>query len=144
MDATKTQIGGSHYKNMAVQPLEFGYLNQYDACTYSAIKYVSRHRAKDGLEGLKKAKHCVQFRLEMIAANGPVYCVERMTMDAYVEANGGFTAIERTILRNLHFWALDPANRRYIASDEKVAELICQQIDTLIAEAYPQPKETIE
>lgn len=138
MDATKTQIGGSHYKSMAVQPLEFGYLNQYDACAYSAIKYVSRHRAKDGIEGLKKAKHCIQFRLQMIAERGPVFCMERITMRDYVEANG-FTGLEKAILMNIHHWSLPPGERRVIPEDENVARVICEQIDALIAEAYPQP-----
>lgn len=143
MDATKTQIGGSHYKSMAVQPLEFGYLNQYDACTYSAIKYVSRHRAKDGLEGLKKAKHCVEFRFEMIAANGNVRAVERMSIDHYIRANG-FTGLEKVILLNLHYWATDRQHPELPLSDIAVKNLICGQIDRLIAEAYPEPKEPQE
>jgi hypothetical protein len=128
--AVAVQIGGNHYKQMAIQPLELGYANQYDAPIYSAIKYVSRHRAKDGLEGLKKARHCVQFALEMLTKYGHRACLNVIPMEVYIEKNG-FTGLEALILMDLHVFSVmktdfyDPG-----------ASLIVQKINALIAEAY--------
>jgi hypothetical protein len=50
-----TQIGGSHYKDMAIQPLEYSMANGLNACEHSVVKYVSRHRSKNGRQDLEKA-----------------------------------------------------------------------------------------
>ena len=54
-DAMKTQIGGDHYRNMAIQPLEYSMANGLNACEHSVVKYVSRHRGKNGKQDLLKA-----------------------------------------------------------------------------------------
>ena len=55
MDSMSTQIGGSHYKDMAIQPLEYSMANGLNACEHSVVKYVSRHRSKNGRQDLEKA-----------------------------------------------------------------------------------------
>ena len=42
----KKQIGGSHYRNMVVQPSEFVNKNRLLFAEASAIKYICRHAAK--------------------------------------------------------------------------------------------------
>lgn len=58
------QIGGSHYKDMAIQPLEYSMSNGLNACEHSIIKYVSRHGAKGGREDLEKAQDMLQKLIE--------------------------------------------------------------------------------
>ena len=52
-----TQVGGSHYTRMAIQPLEYVIANGIGFVEGSVIKYVSRWRFKNGLEDLRKAHH---------------------------------------------------------------------------------------
>lgn len=51
------QVGGSHYKQMAIQPVEFCEMNQIPYCMANAIKYLCRHKLKHGREDLEKAAH---------------------------------------------------------------------------------------
>lgn len=59
--ALDTQIGGSHYKSMPIQPMEYSMKNGLDACQHTIIKYVTRFREKGGIEDLEKAKHCIDL-----------------------------------------------------------------------------------
>ncbi|ALV24956.1 putative protein (DUF3310 domain) [Campylobacter iguaniorum] len=59
-----TQIGGEHYKKMAIQPLEFITANHLDFCQGNIIKYVCRYKDKNGLEDLQKAKHYLEVLIE--------------------------------------------------------------------------------
>lgn len=61
---SKTQIGGDHYKNMAIQPTEFCQKNELNWCESNVIKYVCRHRNKNGLQDLEKAKHYIDLLIE--------------------------------------------------------------------------------
>ena len=58
------QIGGSHYKGMKMQPTEFIMLNDIPFVEGNIIKYVCRHRLKNGAEDLKKALHYIKILLE--------------------------------------------------------------------------------
>jgi len=60
-----SQVGGSHYKDMAIQPMEYSIANKLDPLQHTAIKYVSRHKAKNGVEDIDKAIHCLQMIKEM-------------------------------------------------------------------------------
>ena len=55
------QIGGDHYKSMAIQPMEYSMANKLDACQHTIIKYVTRFRDKGGIQDLEKAKHCIDL-----------------------------------------------------------------------------------
>lgn len=62
--ASSKQEGGSHYKEMAIQPTEFIHENSLDYFQGNVIKYVSRHKTKNGAEDVKKAIHYCQLILE--------------------------------------------------------------------------------
>ena len=64
LTALDKQEGGSHYKNMQIQPMQYSMANGLDACQHTIIKYVSRFRDKGGLEDLKKARHCIDMLIE--------------------------------------------------------------------------------
>lgn len=55
------QVGGSHYKDMAIQPAEYIERNGLSYLEGAAIKYISRWRKKGGKQDLDKAIHCLQL-----------------------------------------------------------------------------------
>ena len=59
------QISGSHYKNYKVQPVEFCQRNKLNYCESAAIKYLCRHRDKNGIDDLRKAKHYIELLIEI-------------------------------------------------------------------------------
>jgi hypothetical protein len=59
-----TQVGGNHYKDMPIQPVEFIQKNRLDYCQGNVIKYVCRFRHKNGKEDLLKAKHYIDLLIE--------------------------------------------------------------------------------
>lgn len=63
--ALDTQIAGSHYKDMAIQPIEFIAKNNLDFLQGNVIKYISRHKSKNGAEDVRKALHYCRLILEL-------------------------------------------------------------------------------
>lgn len=64
MSATQTQVGGSHYKDMKIQPVDYIHANGLGFIEGSVIKYVSRHKSKGGKQDLEKAKHFLELLIE--------------------------------------------------------------------------------
>jgi len=65
MSALNEQIAGTHYKDMAIQPIEFCQRNRLGYAESLAIKYLCRHGKKNGRQDLQKAIHCIQLLMEM-------------------------------------------------------------------------------
>ena len=63
-DPYDTQVGGSHYKDMAIQPSEFVNKNKMLFAEGNAIKYICRHNNKGGKQDLEKAKHYIDMIIE--------------------------------------------------------------------------------
>ena len=61
----QTQVGGSHYKDLKIQPIEFIYANNIPFCEANAIKYLCRWRNKNGLQDLEKARHYIDLLIEL-------------------------------------------------------------------------------
>ena len=64
MSAYDKQIGGSHYKKMKIQPSEFVIANELLFPEGNVIKYICRHRYKNGKEDLEKAIHFIEMIIE--------------------------------------------------------------------------------
>lgn len=64
MSALAEQPGGTHYKTMKIQPIEYVLANELGYCEANVVKYVSRHKTKHGKEDILKAMHYLQFILE--------------------------------------------------------------------------------
>ena len=64
MSAYDKQIGGSHYKDMTIQPSEFINKNNLPFAEGNAIKYICRHKHKGERQDLEKAKHYIDMILE--------------------------------------------------------------------------------
>ncbi len=56
-----TQVGGSHYKDFTIQPVEFCFKNRIPHLESCAIKYICRHAKKGGRDDLDKAIHYLEI-----------------------------------------------------------------------------------
>jgi hypothetical protein len=65
MSALDKQVSGSHYKELAIQPIQFIHANNIPFMEANVIKYVCRHRSKNGLADLEKAKHYIELLIEL-------------------------------------------------------------------------------
>lgn len=64
-NALKVQVGGNHYKQFKIQPIEYIHANNMDFLSGNIVKYASRHRFKNGAEDVKKIIHYAQLILEL-------------------------------------------------------------------------------
>lgn len=69
MSALSTQVDGSHYKDMAIQPVEFIHANNLPYMEGNVIKYITRWRSKNGIADLRKAKHYIDLLIELELKN---------------------------------------------------------------------------
>lgn len=63
--AKEIQVGGNHYKDLKIQPIEYIYANGLDYFEGNVIKYITRHRKKNGKQDLEKAKHYIDLLIEL-------------------------------------------------------------------------------
>lgn len=56
-----SQVGGSHYKDMPIQPIEYIHANGLGFLEGNAIKYITRWRTKGGVQDLEKARHYIDM-----------------------------------------------------------------------------------
>jgi len=60
------QVGGHHYKNCKIQPIEYIFKNDLDYFEGDVVKYITRHRKKgEGRKDVEKAIHYAQMILEL-------------------------------------------------------------------------------
>lgn len=59
------QVGGTHYKKLAIQPIEYIHANNIGYMEGNAIKYITRHFEKNGKEDILKAIHYCKLILEL-------------------------------------------------------------------------------
>lgn len=133
-----TQTGGDHYKGMCIQPIVFATVNRYDPAAFSVVKYVSRHRRKNGKEDLQKAADFVAIRLQLLREEpelrfGPA-AIEAITVKEYAESNQ-LSDLETAILVDLDVWV-----RRVLAStpDSTAAKFIAEKINHLSHLVYDE------
>ncbi len=65
MIASEKQIGGDHYRHFKIMPIEYIAKNKLDFCEGNIVKYISRHRLKNGAEDIKKVIHYAELILEL-------------------------------------------------------------------------------
>jgi hypothetical protein len=68
--ALNIQQGGTHYKDLKIQPIEYIHANNIPFAEGCAIKYLTRWRSKGGLQDLEKAKHFIELLIELEKKNG--------------------------------------------------------------------------
>ena len=51
------QQSGNHYKNGKIQPIEYSERNNLSTCQGNIVKYITRHKEKNGVDDLAKVVH---------------------------------------------------------------------------------------
>lgn len=59
------QVGGSHYKDFLIQPIQYIEANQLPFAEGNVIKYISRHGRKGSAEDVLKAIHYCELILQL-------------------------------------------------------------------------------
>ena len=58
------QVGGNHYKDFKIQPIEYITANNLTYAEGNVVKYVTRSRRKGGRKDIEKAIHYLEMILE--------------------------------------------------------------------------------
>ena len=70
--AREKQIGGDHYKDSGIQPVDYIYQNNLDFFEGNIIKYTTRHRKKgEGAADIRKVIHYAELILELVYDEKP-------------------------------------------------------------------------
>jgi hypothetical protein len=64
MKSLENQVGGDHYRNKAIQPIEYIMANKLPFCEGNIVKYITRWPEKGGVEDLRKIKEYCDFLIE--------------------------------------------------------------------------------
>jgi hypothetical protein len=64
MSTRDIQIGGTHYKDFAIEPVNYITKNELDWYTGNIVKYASRYKLKGGADDIKKVIHYALMLLE--------------------------------------------------------------------------------
>lgn len=65
VSALDTQVSGAHYKNLAIQPVEYIHANKLGYFEGNVVKYVTRWKTKGGITDLEKARHYIDLLIEL-------------------------------------------------------------------------------
>ena len=66
MNPFAMQVGGSHYKDMGIQPVEFILANDLGFCEGNVVKYICRYRQKGGIQDLEKVIHYTKLLIHSL------------------------------------------------------------------------------
>tara|TARA_R110002167_G_scaffold63865_2_gene180637 strand:+ start:2002 stop:2301 length:300 start_codon:yes stop_codon:yes gene_type:complete len=70
--ARDKQVGGNHYKDSGIQPVDYIYQNNLDFLEGNIIKYTTRHRKKgEGSADIRKVIHYAELILELVYDEKP-------------------------------------------------------------------------
>lgn len=63
--ALDKQEGGAHYKDHAIQPIEYIHANKLGFIEGNVVKYITRHASKGGAEDVRKVIHYCELLLQL-------------------------------------------------------------------------------
>ena len=65
-EALDKQVGGSHYKDCVIQPVDYIVKNNLDFLEGNVVKYITRHKTKgEGRKDIEKVIHYAELILEL-------------------------------------------------------------------------------
>lgn len=64
-DPLQTQVGGDHYKDFPIQPVQFIHKNELGFLEGNVVKRVMRYKHKNGAQDLRKAIHELRLLLKL-------------------------------------------------------------------------------
>ena len=65
MRANDVQVGGSHYKDNAIQPWDYIVANNLGYLEGNVVKYITRWRQQGGVDDLRKVVHYAEKLIEV-------------------------------------------------------------------------------
>lgn len=65
MTALDNQHGGTHYKDLPIQPAEYIHANAMGYLAGNVVKYISRYKLKGGASDIRKAIHYCELILQL-------------------------------------------------------------------------------
>lgn len=71
ISALDKQVSGAHYKEKGIQPIVYLHANNLGFCEGNVVKYVTRHKDKNGRADIEKAIHYLELLLELEYSNVP-------------------------------------------------------------------------
>jgi hypothetical protein len=99
MSADATQVAGSHYKSLAIQPWNYTAANNLNWFEGEIVKYITRWPNKGGVDDLRKARHIIDKLIELnvkegepAPAEGPSSSTEHSTLGAAVQLSNSLAA----------------------------------------------------
>lgn len=63
--ANQSQVDGTHYKGLSIEPWDYIAANEIGFFEGNAITYLTRWKAKGGVKDLQKAKHFIEKLIEL-------------------------------------------------------------------------------
>lgn len=61
----KKQVGGDHYRNLKIQPIEYIVSNNLSFLEGNVVKYITRHKQKGGRADVEKVIHYCELILNL-------------------------------------------------------------------------------
>lgn len=89
MKALDTQVGGSHYKDLKIQPVEYMHANKIPFIEGCIIKYATRWRDKGGIADLEKIKHFAQLLIDLEQETVKESLTAEADPDGWIKWDGG-------------------------------------------------------
>ena len=68
--ALDKQVGGGHYKDKGIQPIQYIFANNLGFCEANIVKYASRWKEKNGIQDLEKIIHYAELLIEQARKEG--------------------------------------------------------------------------
>lgn len=95
------QVGGNHYSNKKIEPIEFIERHRLPFSVGNIIKYLTRWKEKGGVEDLRKARQYLDFmdRFNVRITNGVPPVLEAT---AYSKDNNLGSEVERILFNVVH------------------------------------------
>ena len=69
----KRQVGGTHYQELVIQPMEYSFVNELNPLAHSIVKYATRAGRKeneDVRKEINKIIHCAEIWLDLLDKYG--------------------------------------------------------------------------
>lgn len=131
MSALDIQVGGSHYKKNAIQPIQYTTANCMGPSEMNIIKYVTRYKDKNGVEDLRKVRHYIDLHAETVASEPALFRELRAMMatkdlfpikpDEYCVANG-LRGTVGTIITLVTYWRHDDCDPCVVDTVRRLVE----------------------
>lgn len=117
------EVGGKHYSEMVIEPIELIDALNLDFSQGNIVKYISRYRHKKGLEDLEKALH---YSMMNICADQ--WHRVKLNPDDIIERHKKLMVKMYCILNGLSDWEnmiiMHAVSRQYKKCSEEIQQLI--------------------